>query len=147
MITLTSLLVTLHLLGLSFGLGASTVKVVLLFRTKSDPAYIPVFTRTSRPITGVIIVGLVLLTLSGIGWLLMGYGFSTRLIVKLILVALIWILGPYIDNVVEPKFNKLAPATGEAASPEFAAVQSQYLVLDTIAGGLFYVIVFMWVLF
>lgn len=147
MITLTSLLVTVHLLGLSFGLGASTVKVILLFRTKSDPGYISVFTRVSRPITWTIIAGLLLLTLSGIGWLLLGYGFSTPLIVKLILVALIWILGPYIDNVVEPKFNKLAPASGETASAEFTAVQTQYLVLDTIAGGLFYVIVFMWVLF
>jgi hypothetical protein len=147
MITLTSLLVTVHLLGLSFGLGASSVKVILLFRTRSDPGYIPVFTKIARPITGVIITGLVLLTLSGIGWLLLGYGFSTRLIVKLILVAIIWILGPYIDNVVEPKFNRLAPAPGETASPEFSAVRTRYLVLDTIAGGLFYVIVFMWVLF
>jgi len=49
---------------------------------------------------------------------------------KLILVGAIWVLGPFIDNVVEPEFQRLAPATGEPASPEFIRVQKQYLALE-----------------
>jgi hypothetical protein len=66
--------------------------------------------------------------------------------VKLFLVAVIWVLGPVIDNVVEPRFQKLAPAAGESASLEFVRIQKRYLVLEFIANGLFYLIVVMWLL-
>jgi hypothetical protein len=68
------------------------------------------------------------------------------LVLKLIHVVAIWVLGPIIDNVVEPKFRKLAPAAGEVASPEFIRIQKQYLTLEVMATGLFYVIIMMWVL-
>jgi hypothetical protein len=68
------------------------------------------------------------------------------LVVKLILVGAIWVLGPIIDNVVEPKFKKLAPAPGEAVSPAFSRIQQRYLLLEVVATGLFYVIVVMWML-
>jgi len=51
--------------------------------------------------THLIIAGLILLTLSGIGWLILGYGFSAQLIAKIILVVVIWALGPVIDKVIE----------------------------------------------
>lgn len=146
MISLTSLLFTVHLLGLAFCIGASTVKVILLFRCKADHEYVPVFLKVVRPITRVIIIGLILSTLSGIVWLFTGYSFTTRMIIKIVLVAVIWILGPIIDNVLEPKVSRLAPAAGESASPEFTAALNRFLAIDTIAGGLFYVILVMWVL-
>jgi hypothetical protein len=65
---------------------------------------------------------------------------------KLILVVAIWVLGPVIDSVVELKFRKLAPASGETASPEFIRILKQYLTLEVMATGLFYVIIIMWVL-
>ena len=65
---------------------------------------------------------------------------------KLVLVGAIWVLGPVIDNVVEPKFRQLAPGAGESASPAFIRIRQQYLLLEVIATGLFYVIVVMWVL-
>jgi len=147
MISLISLLLTVHLLGLSLGLGAATVKLVLLYRCRSDIGFLPIFFNVIRPITKTIIIGLILVTLSGIGFLINGYGFSTMLIIKIILVVIIWILGPYIDNVLEPKLHKLAPDPGEAGSAEFISALNKYIVFDTIAGALFYVIIAEWVLF
>lgn len=57
----------------------------------------------------------------------LAYPITMRLVLKLILVGAIWVLGPVIDNVVEPKFRKLAPAAGEAASPEFIRIQMLFL--------------------
>jgi hypothetical protein len=107
---------------------------------------VPVYVKVTKPITRQIVLGIILLTLSGIGWLLLAYPITMRLVLKLILVGAIWVLGPVIDNVVEPKFRKLAPAAGEAASPEFIRIQKQYLTLEAVATGLFYVIIMMWVL-
>jgi len=146
MTSLPSLLTLAHLIGLALAVGAATVKLVLLVKCRADPALVPAYVAVARPITRLIILGLVLLTLSGVGWLLIGYQLTPLLVVKLILVGAIWVLGPVIDNVAEPRFNKLAPSAGESASPAFVRVQQQYLLLEMVATGLFYVIVVMWVL-
>jgi hypothetical protein len=67
------------------------------------------------------------------------------LIVKVVLVAAIWMLGPLIDNVVEPKFLKLAPGAEEPPSPPFIRTQKQYLTLEVVATLLFYIIIVIWV--
>jgi hypothetical protein len=146
MISLPSLLSFTHVIGLALGVGAATVKLTLLAKCTSDHTFVPVYAAVVRPITRLIIGGLVLLTLSGIGWLLIGYSFTPRLVAKIILVVVIWVLGPIIDNVVEPKFMKLAPAPGEPGSPEFGRVLRQYLALEAVATGLFWVVIIMWVL-
>jgi len=142
---LTSLLTIVHLIGLALGMGAATVKLVMLVQSSRDPALVPLFLRMSKLLTRHIILGLVLLTLSGIGWVLVGYALKGLLVVKVALVAAIWVLGPVIDNVVEPRFVKLAPAAGEAASPAFVAVTRQYVAIETVATLLFYAIVVLWV--
>jgi hypothetical protein len=136
----------MHLLGLALGVGAATVKLILLFKCNADYGFVPVYIKVAKPITRQIVLGLILLTLSGIGWLLLGYPFTPRLFVKLIFVVAIWALGPFIDNAVEPKFQKLAPAPDEPTSPEFIRIQKQHLTLEVIATALFYVIIIMWVL-
>lgn len=146
MISISSILFFAHLVGLALGMGSSTVKLILLIKSRADFAFIPNYLKVVRPITRQIILGLVLLTLSGIGWLLMGYPFTPLLVVKIILVLAIWVLGPVIDNVVEPKYQKLAPMPGQPASPEFIRIQKQYLTLEVMATSLFYVIVVIWVL-
>lgn len=146
MISLTSFLYLAHLIGLALGLGCATAKLALLARCRTDPAFVPTFIAVARPITRLIILGLILLTLSGAGWLFSGYSLTRLLLVKLVLVGAIWVLGPIIDNVVEPRFVRLAPAQGESTSTAFARIQRQYLWLETIATGLFYVIVIMWML-
>ncbi|HSG80954.1 MAG TPA: hypothetical protein VLC48_01785 [Gemmatimonadota bacterium] len=146
MTSLPSLLSLAHLIGLALGVGCATAKLTLLVRCKADHAFVPTYIAVARPITRLIILGLALLTLSGIGWLLVGYPLTPLLLVKLVLVGSIWVLGPVIDNVVEPKFLQLAPGPGESPSPAFIRAQQYYLRLEVIATGLFYVIVALWVL-
>jgi len=86
------------------------------------------------------------LTLSGIGYLLTDYPFSEELIIKLILVLSVWILGPVIDNIAEPKFQKLVPVTDQPVSAEFIKARNNYLFLEIIATGIFYFIIIFWVL-
>lgn len=145
MISLPSLLTLAHLIGLAIGLGAATVKLVLLFKCRADGTFVPTYLEVAKPITRQIVLGLVLLALSGIGFLLLGHSFTPRLIVKIVLVAAIFILGPVIDNVVEPKFRRLAPVPGQPASAEFIRARQQYLALDLLAGLLFYAVLIIWV--
>lgn len=121
-------------------------ELALLLRTRTDQQFVAVYIAAARPLTRLIILGMALLTLSGVGWLLVGYQFTPLLVVKLVLVLGIWVLRPIIDNVVEPKFQKLAPRPGEPTSPEFVQIQQRYLLLEVTATGLFYIIVVMWVL-
>ena len=146
MTSLSSLLRIAHLIGLIVGVGAATVKVALLLRTRSDPSWIPIYLRVSKPITRQIVLGMIVLTLSGIGFLLMGYPFTRPLATKLIFVVSLWILGPVIDNVAEPKYRKLATDPNETVKPAFAQAQRQYLVLEVLATFLFYVIIVYWTL-
>jgi len=145
MISLSSLLSVVHFVGLALGVGAATVKLVLLLRCRSDAAFVPVFLHVTRPVTRLIILGLALLTLSGVGWLLLGYPLTPLLKLKLGMVAAIWVLGPLIDNVVEPRFKSLAPAPGEAATPAFVRARGRYLALEILATLLFYVVIVVWV--
>jgi len=129
-----------HLVGLSLGVGAATVKLALLAQSNADPSFAATFLKVSKPITRVIVVGLILLTLSGIGWLLLGYRFTPLLVVKVLLVVAVWVLGPYIDRVVEPRFAQLIPQSSEVAAPEFIAAQRRYLAIEAVATVLMYVI-------
>lgn len=144
MILLLTLLSIVHFIGLGLAIGAATAKVWLLIKCLYDRTFIPVHTKITPILTRQIVAGLILVTLTGIVWLVLGYDFSPSLIVKIILVGLIWILGPVIDNVFEPRFHKLAPNAGEDATPEFVRAQRQYLLIEIIATLLFYVIIILW---
>lgn len=144
--SLPSLLSLAHLVGLALGVGSATAKLTLLLKCRSDDAFLPAYLAVVRPVTRLIVLGLALLTLSGVGWLLIGYRFTPLLVAKLVLVGAIWVIGPVIDNLVEPQFKKLAPRPGESPSPAFVRVRQRYLTLEMVATGLFYVIVVMWVL-
>jgi hypothetical protein len=135
-----------HLIGLGWGLGAATVKTVLLLRCFTDRSLLASYLPLSRTITRHIVLGMVVLTLSGIGFLVLGYPVTRVLVTKLVLVAAIWVLGPIIDNVAEPKLRRLAPAAGAPASPEFLHFQKRHLALELLAAGLFYAIVVVWVM-
>ena len=145
MFELSTLLTIVHFIGLGLAVGAASVKVVRLLKCKSDSTMIPVYLKVVRPITQVLITGIILLTLTGIVWLIDGYPFSTELIVKIVFVALLWILGPIIDNVVEPKFRQLAPSSDQSASPEFSVIMKKYLAIEIFATALFYIIIIYWV--
>lgn len=146
MFSISILLIFAHILGLVLGVGSATVKLLLLFKSKSDYSFIPVFLKVVKPITQLIVLGLLILTLSGIGLLIIGYSFTPLLIVKVIIVGVVWVLGPVIDNVVEPKFVKLASLPEEYGSQQFVRIHKQYFVLELTATLLFYVCIIMGVL-
>ena len=140
------LLPVIHLIGLALAVGAATVKLLLLLKCSKNYEFATAYIKVSKPITGLIILGLILLTLSGIGWLLLGFPITTRLIVKLVLVAAVWIIGPVIDHAIEPKFQKLVSSPGEPASLELVKSHKKLLAFEIVATGLFYVIILMWLL-
>lgn len=141
-----SLLSLGHILGLVLGVGCATAKLTLLYRCRADQSFLPFYIAAARALTKLIIAGLVLLTLSGIGWLLIGYELTPLLVIKLVMVGAIWVLGLIIDNLVEPTFRNLAPLPAEQASPRFLLIQRRYLLLEVAATGLFYGIILMWML-
>lgn len=146
MISLTSLLTIIHLIGLTLGAGAASVKLVLLLRCRTDYSFVPSYLNVARPVTRILILGITLLTLSGILWLLTGYPLMFILIIKIALVVGIWVLGPIIDNAVEPKFRELAPTPDQAVTLEFIKILNKYLTLEIIATSLFYIIIIYWIL-
>lgn len=142
--SLSSWLIVAHVIGLSLAVGSASAKLTLLAKCRTDHAFVPVFIAIARPVTRLIILGLILVTLSGVGWLLLGYPFTSTLIVKLVMVGVIWVLGPVIDNVAEPRFKKSAPAAGQSATPEFTRAWQHYFALEVVATALFYAIIVMW---
>lgn len=135
-----------HLIGLAWALGAASVKVALLLRCQRDRSFIQAYLEVVASVTRQLVAGLVLLTLSGVGWLLLGYPLTRTLVIKLALVAAVWVMGPVIDKMAEPRFRRLAPAAGEAVSPEFVRAEKAYVALEAAATGMFYLIVGVWVL-
>ena len=105
---LYSVCLAVHLIGLAMAAGSATTKLALLLKSKADPVYLKPYLAVAKVITRLIVLGLVLLVISGIGLLLLGQGLTTRLVVKLAMVVLIFLLGPFIDNVIEPRFRELA---------------------------------------
>jgi hypothetical protein len=71
-----------HLVGLALGVGAATVKLFLLLKCRKDTTFLKVYIQVARTITQQIIAGMILLTLSGIGLLVVGFPFTSRLAVK-----------------------------------------------------------------
>lgn len=135
---LRSVLLLAHVVGLALGVGAATVKLVLLLASTRDEKVVPAFLYVVRPITRLIVAGTLLLALSGIGWLIVGYPFTPLLGAKLVLVVVGGVLGPIVDKVVEPRFRALAPGPGAAPSPAFAAARSRFIVVEAVATGMFY---------
>lgn len=146
MFTVANILRLVHVLGIALGVGAGTVKLVLLFKCKSNYDLVSAFLKVVKPVTSVIILGQILLTLSGIGWLITGYPFTPLITIKIILLGLLWVIGPLIDNIFSPKFQKSAPAPGESASISFVESQKQLLGMEILATGLFYVLMVLGVL-
>jgi len=134
--SLDSLLLVVHLLGMALGVGAAVVKTVLVLRARADLAFVPVLVAARRPVTKTLVAGLALATLSGIVWLVRGYPWTPLLIGKLAVVAAIWVLGPLIDNVFEPRMVSAAPAAGEAPSDAFLAAQRTHATVELVATAL-----------
>ena len=70
MISFYTFIFFVHIIGLVIGVGAATVKLVLLIKSKYDYTIVPFYLKVSKPITQLIIFGMVLLTISGIGFII-----------------------------------------------------------------------------
>lgn len=146
MISTQSIFLLTHILGLILGVGAATIKMALLIKYRNDSKFLSAHKDIIKIITRFIISGLILLTLSGIARLILGYPFTPKLILKISLIVVIWLLGPIIDNVIEPKLKSLSDSPNTSSTPALLLVQKQYLALEFTATGLFYFIVFIWIL-
>ncbi len=146
MFSLYNFTTLIHLIGLALGLGSATIKLMLVFRCNSNLDFYPIYSQISKAITKLIISGTLLLTLSGITWIILGYPINTILIIKMILVVFIWLLGPFIDNVIEPNLAKFAPAPGYPASSDFKQIFKQYKFYEITATLLMYIITVMGVM-
>jgi len=135
-----------HFIGLGLALGAATTKLVLQLRSIKDQGFVPAYIAVDKPITGLILAGTGLLALSGIAWLLVGYPLQPLLILKIVLVAVAVGVGASMGRFIEPNYIRLAPKPGEAASAGFLRVQRQYLLAESLATGLYYLIVIIWIL-
>jgi len=128
------------------GLGSATVKIVLLLKCHLNHGYFPVFLKVSKPITKLLVTGIILLILSGAGWLIYGYPISTLMVVKIILVGLVFISGSLIDNFIEPRLAKAVLSAVAEPSSSFAKIQQQHLALEILATLAMYAITVMGVL-
>jgi hypothetical protein len=145
MISFYTFIFFVHIIGLAIGVGAATVKLVILIKARQDNTIVPYYLKVAKPITQLIIFGIVLLTISGIGFIIEGYPLTTQLTIKLIFVALLWIIGPIIDNAIEPEFIKSAPAIGDQPTQEFTKVHKKYLTLEILATLIFYIVIVIWI--
>ena len=130
-----------HIVGLALGVGSATVKITLLLKCRGDSAYVPAYLQVVGWITRLLVLGLILATASGIVLLWRVYPFTPLMITKLVLVGLLWAIGPVIDKVAEPGFRQLAPAPGETVTPEFKQALKKYLAVEMTGGILFYAVV------
>jgi hypothetical protein len=129
-------ILVVHLVGLALALGAAAVKISLLLACRVNPALSTAYVRVARPITRLIVTGMVLLTLSGAAWLVLGRPFTPWLVAKIGLVAAVWMLGPVIDKVVEPAFVRVVAAAGATSTADLVRTRRRYLALELVATGL-----------
>ena len=99
MIMLSEIIMIVHVIGLVLAAGSATVKLLLLLKCNADYKFFPVYFQVAPQITRLIIAGMILLTLTGIAWIVIGYSLEPLVIIKIVVVAIIWILGPVIDKV------------------------------------------------
>lgn len=146
MFTLYHLLLLTHILGLGLALGGATAKFILLIRCQQDHKRFFIFFQVSKLLTVLIILGMILCTLSGVAWLLTNYPLRPLLIAKIVMVGLIWILGPVIDNVAEPRLRKELPGAGLEPGPGFNPARNRHLLLEIVATLLMYAVTVLGVL-
>lgn len=133
MLTIWQWLTLVHLVGVALALGAALVKVALLLALRAD-GDVSLFLRVSRPITRLIIAGMIALTASGIGWIALGRPLSAMLVVKFALALAIWAVGPVIDKLIEPRLRRAVHPEPDAAA--LRRVRPQYLAIELAATAL-----------
>lgn len=133
---LRTLFIFVHLIGLAFGVGGVTANAILMIKTRSNKEFTPIIMKAVVLIGKLVFFGLVLLTVSGIGFLYLGYPLA-RLTVKLFLVGALWIEGPLVHYFTS-RLAKLVPNPSQPASPEFLSIKRKTQVIGMIGVILWY---------
>lgn len=142
----SEILYVVHVIALSLAAGAAIVKMLLVFRCKKNYRFYNDYFKLAPMLSKLIIAGMVLLTVSGIAWIFTGYSVNSLLIIKIVLVAGIWVLGPLIDGYAEPKIKKFLPFSEQAPAQEFFPAQKLHLRLEVVATILMYAVLIIGVL-
>ena len=142
---LRTLFILVHTFGLAFGLGGVTINVALMIKARFDKELASVMSKVSKIIGPLIFLGLVLLTISGIGFMRLGYLLTRTLAVKHILIVALWIEGPLIFYFTS-KLEKLSPKLSEPPSPKFLSTRRKMQALAAVGLVLWYTITFLAVL-
>ena len=142
---LRTLFIFVHTVGLAFGLGGVTINVVLMIKARFDKELASTIIKVSKTIGPLIFLGLVLLTISGIGFMRLGYPLTRTLAVKHILVVALWIEGPLIFYLTS-KLAKLSPTPSEPPSLKFLSTRRMMQALAAAGLILWYTITVLGVL-
>lgn len=135
--TLRILFIFGHIIGLAFGVGGVTVNAVLMMKARSDKELASIMVKVEKAIGPLIFLGLGLLTLSGIGFLGLGYPLTRTLSIKLFLVAALWAEGPLIRYHTS-RLAKLALGPNESSSLEFLSTKKKVQALRAVGVILWY---------
>ena len=149
MFSLSGVLTLVHLIGFALGVGGATVKLYLLLQSVSDFKLISSYLRVATTITRLIVLGIILLAVSGLATVILvgARPFTGPFIIKLLAVGAILIIWPLIDNVAEPKVRILAPQGDEIPNAQFRSALRLYVTLEVVATALFYLTAVIWVVF
>jgi hypothetical protein len=132
-----TLFIFFHTVGLAFGLGGVTANVMLMIKARFDKELASTIIKILKTIGTLIFLGLVLLTISGIGFMRLGYPLTRTLAVKHVLVVALWIEGPLIFYLTS-KLAKLSPKQGEPPSPKLISTRRKMQALAAVGLVLWY---------
>ena len=131
----------IHFIGLAFGLGGATVASLISAKAEKDKEVSSAFIKIMPPISKLIMLGLILLIVSGIAiTFLVTWPINyVNLIIKHVLVILIVVIG-IITGVKSKKIMKLVPKKGGQISLNFMKAKHQIKVLSIINLILWYAV-------
>lgn len=127
----------IHFIGLSWGVGAATISIILLVLSGKKEEYKAPVKKVIPIIQMITFFGLILLIISGIG-MTINFGVdywvgNTILIVKHVLIGIMLAVGITLMGYLGPKMDKLAPIPGEGPpSQEFLKLRKIAMLLGII---------------
>ena len=134
-----------HLVFLAWGLGGATVAAILTMKAEKEPALMPNGITMLEPISKLIWVAIIGLTITGIVTTALGAGKgyydATILQIKHVVVAVIVINGLNITLRLLPKTKKLAPAPGTKPTAEFLKTKRFLQTSSIVSMVLWYLVV------
>ena len=124
----------IHLISMAFGVGGSTLAMIISRKIDKNPEIAPIIMELIKPVSKLIRLGLILLILSGLGFMVLGskgYIYQPFFLAKMLTVSIISINAILMKFVLNPKLRKLIKKSGSKSSPELLKVK-KYIKLSNI---------------